>query len=160
MARLADFVLHEIMVPGDTLVSAGVASHLTDLLLPELSKCVAEGGAAAPSDITLHALLDPFCQALAATTNPALIYRLRWDCSWGEQQGKTGRALVSARLAPPARLLALPMMPLPPPPPTVCFLLQAGRVQPAGGGGGAGWGGRRAAAAGCGGAGGAHVCAG
>ncbi|PSC72643.1 Ribosomal RNA processing 1 B [Micractinium conductrix] len=77
VARLADFVLHEIMVPGDTLVSAGVASHLTDLLLPELSKCVAEGGAAAPSDITLHALLDPFCQALAATTNPALIYRLR-----------------------------------------------------------------------------------
>ncbi|KAL4458010.1 hypothetical protein ABPG75_012875 [Micractinium tetrahymenae] len=76
--RLADFWLGEILVPSDTLAAAGVAFHLADLLLPELAKCVAEGGGgAAPDDATLRALLEPFCRALAAAATPAMIHRLR-----------------------------------------------------------------------------------
>lgn len=79
--RLADFWLAEILVPHDTLNAAGVAFHLSDLLLPELANCLQQGSSgssgAAPDDATLRTLLEPFCRALAAAPAPALIHRLR-----------------------------------------------------------------------------------
>ena len=75
---MADFWLQEMLMPQDTLAAAGVAYHLTDLLLPELAGCVqAEGGGEAPDNHTLRLLLDPFCRALASTRDAALVYRLR-----------------------------------------------------------------------------------
>ncbi len=89
VSRAADFWLSEVLVPSDTLVAAGVAYHLADLLLPELGKCVAEGGprAAAPDDATLRRLLEPFGAALAATSNPAMVHRLKCARGAGLQCG-------------------------------------------------------------------------
>lgn len=90
MSRAAAFWLDEVLLPSDTLAAAGVAYHLADLLLPELGKCVAEGGprAAAPDDATLRRLLDPFAAALAATSNPAMVHRLKCvgaGVGWGDR---------------------------------------------------------------------------
>lgn len=79
MERAADFWRDEILLPTDGLAAAGLAYHLADLLLPELSGCVAEGGprAAVPDAATLRRLLDPFAAALAGADSPALAHRLR-----------------------------------------------------------------------------------
>ncbi|KAI3435489.1 hypothetical protein D9Q98_001555 [Chlorella vulgaris] len=77
--RLAHCWLHDVLLPGDTLAAAGVAYHLVDLMLPELEACVVYTGAngAVAMDHTLRPLLEPFCAALAATSSPALVVRLR-----------------------------------------------------------------------------------
>lgn len=76
MQLVADFWLGEVLLPRDTLATAGVAFHFADLLLPELAQCVAQGGSA-PDDATLRTLLEPFCRALAVAATPAMIHRLR-----------------------------------------------------------------------------------
>jgi hypothetical protein len=77
--QLAQHWQQEVLLPADTLLAAGVAYHLADLVLPELARCVAEGGAGVrpPGDASLRLLLQPFCAALAATDSPALLHRLR-----------------------------------------------------------------------------------
>lgn len=79
MQRVADFWREEVLLPSDRVAAAGVAYHLADLLLPELSRCVSEGGprGAVPDDATLRSLLEPFAAALAAADTPAMVYRLR-----------------------------------------------------------------------------------
>ena len=76
-----DLWLHEVLLPQDNLVAAGLAYHMCDLLLPELAAVCSSSGSggasAAPQQTTLLALLEPFCQALARTRDPALVYRLR-----------------------------------------------------------------------------------
>lgn len=98
MARLGDFWLQEVLLPRDTLVAVGVAYHLTDLLLPELARCLQEGGAkgAAPGDATLRVLLEPFCAALAATHHPALVHRLRCASAAGGGGGGGGGCAAGA----------------------------------------------------------------
>lgn len=101
VSRAAAFWLDEVLQPSDTLAAAGVAYHLADLLLPELSKCVAEGGprAAAPDDAALRRLLEPFASALAATSNPAMVHRFKCAAvgqagagqGWGCAAGRGGR---------------------------------------------------------------------
>lgn len=77
--RLAQHWQQEVLLPADTLLAAGLAYHLADLALPELARCVAEGGPGArpPGDASLRLLLQPFCAALASTDSPALLLRLR-----------------------------------------------------------------------------------
>lgn len=89
MCRAADFWLGEVLQPSDTLAAAGLAYHLADLLLPELGKCVAEAGprGAAPDDATLRRLLHPFAAALAGTSNPAMVHRLRCALPGGQRPG-------------------------------------------------------------------------
>ncbi|RMZ56872.1 hypothetical protein APUTEX25_002961, partial [Auxenochlorella protothecoides] len=74
--KTTSFWLEEILLPTDTLSATGFAYHLTDLLLPELQRVVTSA-AEQPSAVALAALLEPFCQALAQTGNPALQFRLR-----------------------------------------------------------------------------------
>jgi hypothetical protein len=74
-----DLWLSEVLLPHDNRVAAGLGYHLCDVLLPELAAVCSSGGGGSPlQEHTLLALLEPFCQALARTRDPALIYRLRW----------------------------------------------------------------------------------
>ena len=72
----AAFWKDEVLLPSDTLAAAGVAYHISDLLLQELSGVVAQPGAA-PAATTLETLLEPYCAALAATRDAVLVRRLR-----------------------------------------------------------------------------------
>ena len=133
---VADIWRSEVLLPGDTLVAAGISYHLSDLLLPELARCCGElgGGGSAPDNAALRLLLEPFCQALAGTTDAALIFRLRYVCV-GWVGGGGGRcqeplqpyavSISHPCLAPPPRSLCLLRLtapadaataPLPPPP--------------------------------------------
>lgn len=76
MERAAAFWGAQVLLPTDGLAAAGLAYHHADLLLPELQKCVAEGGAA-PDDAALCMLLNPFCVALADADSPAMLHRLK-----------------------------------------------------------------------------------
>lgn len=76
MERAAAFWRTQVLLPGDGLAAAGLAYHHADLLLPELDKCVAEGGAAPDAD-ALRTLLEPFCAALADADSPAMLHRLK-----------------------------------------------------------------------------------
>jgi hypothetical protein len=110
--RLADFWLAEILLPGDTLVAAGVAYHLADLLLPELAACLADGGSggAVPDDATLRLLLEPFCRALAGAFNPAMVYRLRWAPVGGRREGPVATAQVQQSLGPGPHIMLQAMI--------------------------------------------------
>lgn len=77
MALYTDLWLHQVLLPSDNLVASGLAYHLCDVLMPELSAVVAAGDGPQPQPQELASLLEPFCQALANTRDPALIYRLR-----------------------------------------------------------------------------------
>lgn len=79
--------LTRVLLPADSHIARGLAYHLCDVLLPELSAVAAaapSNGSArgVPQQATLRTLLEPFCQALARTRDPALIFRLRCVGAW------------------------------------------------------------------------------
>lgn len=75
--EFSDFWRDQVLLPGDTLAASGVAYHVIDLLLPELTRVIAEAGkGSSPSKKTLTALLDPFCAAAASTKDAVMIRRL------------------------------------------------------------------------------------
>ena len=122
MERVAGFWLSHVLVPGDTLAAAGVAYHLADLLLPELGRVAGEGGA--PDAATLARLLQPFAAALAATDNPALVYRLRCAPAAGGRPAPACRSLLAVRAAAPCTRADSTTLP----PAPACCAPQAGPV--------------------------------
>lgn len=100
-----DFWRDEMLLPHDTLVAAGVAYHVADMLLPQLKIVVAEA-AAPPPAAALAALFSPFCAALGDSGDPVLVRRLRQGLFEGIEaelrapsEGRTLRHLDAAALA-------------------------------------------------------------
>ena len=101
----AAFWRDEVLLPGDTLVAAGVAYHVADMVLPQLTIVVSEA-AAPPPAAALAALLAPFCAALGDSGDAVLVQRLRQGLFEGVEgevrvpsEGRPLRSLDPAALA-------------------------------------------------------------
>lgn len=66
----------EVLIPQDSIAASGVAYHLADLLLEELGNVLIVEETTIDSS-TANCLLEPFCVALATTTDGVLLQRLQ-----------------------------------------------------------------------------------
>lgn len=76
MERYTALLHHHLLLPSDTVSAAGVAYHVSDLLVGELRGAVGDKGGPVPG-AALEALLLPFVEALRVGEQVAL-HRIRW----------------------------------------------------------------------------------
>ncbi len=82
MERYTSLLHHRLLLPSDTLSAAGVAYHVSDLLVGELRGAVGDKGGPVPG-AALEALLLPFVEALRVGEEVAL-HRIRSVLRVGE----------------------------------------------------------------------------
>ena len=70
------YIQNSMLLGTDSHPAAGLAYHIADVFVAELTTV---SGAGQPSAAALNALLEPFCQAMAHTSRAAFLPRLRYD---------------------------------------------------------------------------------